>query len=153
MGIRNYIKRTVKANLNLKGWSDWATVRSNGSYLSDLIGLIKRGGATPREVDASAPPVKDFEALVTKYKLTDKDLKKQMRSHLLLSVICAVLCVVALGWLGYLLMQSLYLSALVAFALSVLMGAYAVTENFYYYQIKQRTLTVTLKDWFHHFFK
>ena len=146
MGFRNYVKNTVKDNVNVKGWAAWDTIKQNSKTIGSLIQDLKAP-------DLSKSVVKiTFAETMKKYGLTEKDLQRRMKTHLFVAVFCAVLGFGAIGWGIYLLSKGMITSALVALALAALMLAYTFREHFFYFQIKQRRLDCAVKEWFSNFF-
>ena len=146
MGIRSYLKNTVKDNTNVKGWASWESLKKNGKTVASLLNDLK----TP---DLSQPINKvSFDEAMKRYGLTDKDMQKRMQSHWYVAVVCAVLGVGTLGWTIHLLTKSLFLSSLVSLALAALMLVYAFREHFYYFQMKKRRLDCTVREWIFSFF-
>lgn len=142
MGFRSYVKNTVKGNSNVKGWSSWDAIRGNAKTIRGFVADLK-------PADQDAPPAQgSFEQMVKQQELTEADLRSRMKSNLLVTVFCALLSLFAMGWMIFLLMKSMFLSALVAFSLGALMFAYAFQSYFFYFQIKQRRLNCTLTECF-----
>src|SRR3990167_7017349 len=132
MGLRRYVKNTVKDNSNVKGWSSWDDIKSNAKTIHGFVADLK-------PADQDLPPVQTtFEQMVRQQGLTEADLRSRMKSNLLVTGFCVLLCLFAMGWMIFLLIKSMFLSALVAFSLGALMLAYAVQSYFFYFQIKQR---------------
>ncbi|OGT32986.1 MAG: hypothetical protein A3C44_06540 [Gammaproteobacteria bacterium RIFCSPHIGHO2_02_FULL_39_13] len=145
MGILNYFKHTIKDNTNVKGWTSWDSVKTGGKTVKDIISDMK-----PAEQDSAKKMT--FDEAIKKYELTEQDLARQMRTHLLVSMMCFLLGIGAMGWTFYLLFQVMILSGFMSLSLSFLMLAYAFREHFYYFEIKQRRLDCTTKEWALHFF-
>lgn len=141
MGIRSFIKNTVKTNTNVKSWSAWNTIKENANVVKGFANDIK----VP---DAINPGVKvTFEDAMKKYGVSESDLASRMKSHFTVAIFCGLLGLAALIWTIYLLTKLMFLSSLVGIALSLLMFSYGFREHFYYYQIKQRRLNCTVKEW------
>jgi len=146
MGIQSYLKNTAKANTNVKAWSGWDSIKANGK----IVGAMAKDLKTPnREASAS---IGTFEETMQKFGLTEADLRQRMRSHLYLAIICAVLGLGAFGWMIHLLIKGMFLSGMVSLALSFMMFAYAFSEHFNYFKIKNKKLDCTLKEWYSEFF-
>lgn len=145
MIIIDYIKRTVSNNTNVKGWMSWDSIKENGRVVGELA-----KGMDPDE-HASGYKADNFEEAMKHYGLTEADLKKRMRSHYMVAIVCALLALIALGWAVFLFIKAMYLSVLVALALSALMFVYAFREHLFYFKIRERRLNVSAKEWFNHF--
>lgn len=146
MGLRQYVKNTVKDNTNVKTWSSWETVKDNARTVYGFVQDLK-------PVDQTGLPVPTtFEAAIRQYGLSEADIRSRMRTHFFVAVFCLVLGFVAIGWMIFLLTKLMFLSALVAFSLGALMLAYAFREHFFYFQMKQRRLNCSVSEWFSSFF-
>lgn len=141
MGFRSYVKNTVKANTNVKGWTGWDVVKNNANVIKNFADDLKAP-------ETRVPPVQiTFEEAMKKYGLTESDVQRSMRNHFITACVCLVLCLAAFLWTFHLLWKGMILSGLVSLSLSALMGAYGFSEHFYYFQMKRRKLNVTLSEW------
>lgn len=147
MGFRSYIKNTVKANTNVKGWSGWDTVKKNATVVKTFVDDLK----VP-ETDASSVQL-TFEAAMKKYGMTEADVAKGMKARLQSAWICLAFSIAALVWMVYLFYIGMFLSGLVSLSLSALMAAYGFREHFYYFQMKRRKLNCTINEWASSFLK
>lgn len=146
MGLRDYVKSTVKDNTNVKSWSAWDAVRDNAKTVYGFVKDLK-------PADQSVAPIKiTFEEAVRQYGLSEDDIRSRTKTHFVVAVFCLLLGFVAMGWMVFLLTKFMFLSAIVAFSLGALMFAYAFREHFFYFQMKQRRLNCTVKEWFSSFF-
>lgn len=146
MGVKNFVKSTFKANTNVKGWSSWEQIKENGKTVNNFFNDLKAPKPAAKTTQLT------FEQMVQQQKLTEKDLQTLKQSHLRVAICCALLGLGALGWMIYLLSKAMFLSSIVALSLSALMFAYAFREHFGYFQIKQKRLNCSVKEWFSSFF-
>jgi intracellular multiplication protein IcmV len=146
MGIRSFVKNTVKNNTNVKSWSSWNAIKDNAKTVKYFANDLKA-------LDKPKPTVKiTFDEAMKKYGLTENDLSKRMKSHLLVAAFCGALGAFAFIWALYLFAKLMFLSGLVGVSLSFLMLAYGFREHFNYFQIKQRRLDCTFNEWLSGFF-
>ncbi len=146
MGVRSFVKNTVKANTNVKGWSSWDSIKGNAKVVGRFIDDLKAP-------DAKVPPVSlTFEEAMKKYGMTEADVNKSMKTYLLTAIVCLVFSVAAFLWMLYLFYNGMFLSGLVSFSLSALMASYGFREHFYYFQMKHRKLNCTIGEWVSSFF-
>lgn len=147
MGVRSYIKNTIKENSNMKGWASWDAIKENGRIVTGFVKDLKN------PEDGTTPPfAATFEEAAAKLGLSEADIQKQAKKHLWVSIGCTILGLAALAWTILLLFKVMLLSGLVALSLSALMFAYAFQENFRYFQMKQRRLNCTVSEWFSNLF-
>jgi len=140
MGIRSYFKNTAKDNLNVKGWASWDSIKKGGQVVGDLVKDLK----APTSVAAK----RNFADVVREYGLSENDLQLRMKSCLRTAAFCAILGLAALCWMIFLLTKGMFFSGVAAFSVGILMFAYAFREHFHYFEIKQRRLDCTVKEWF-----
>ena len=149
MGIRSYVKNTVKNNSNVKSWSSWDAIKDNAKVIGLMVKDIKDSSAS-----AATPVIpQTFEQAAAKFNLSPADLQKRMTRHLWVSIGCAILGVSALGWAIFLFLKVMLLSGVAGLSLAALMFSYAFQENFRYFLIKQRRLNCTVHEWFSSFFE
>lgn len=147
MGIRSFVKNTVKDNTNLKGWTGWDAIKQNAQLVGSFVKEIK-----PQDKEDVIVP-ETFEQAVQRFGLTEAELRSKMRMHWIVSLVCFFLGLGALCWGFHLLWDGMYLSCLVGFALGALMFAYAFYESFSHFRIKKRRLDCTFSEWAAHFFR
>lgn len=135
-----FIKNTVKDNTNMKGWVGWNAIKNNTSTIAEFIKDKNMVGATSSKKMT-------FDEAMQHYGLSDKDIQDRMKSRLRSAILCFSLGLIAFGWMFFLLFKGLFLSCLVALALSGLMFSYAFREHFYYFKMKQKKLDCTFREW------
>jgi intracellular multiplication protein IcmV len=147
MGIREYVKRTVKANTDVKSWAAWDTIKGNAKVVESLAADMKFAETTAPSAGIS------FEEAMKKYGLSETGLSHQMRTRFLVAWACFALAFAAFFWAFYLsIFKGMLLSALVSLSLGLLMGVYGFREHFFYFQLKQRKLNCTIAEWVAYFF-
>lgn len=149
MGVRSYVKNTFKANTDAKNWAAWDSIRSNARTVKNIVSDINGSGRDPSGV----PQKETFDEAVKRFGLTEAELQVRMKNHYRVAVICAILGLFSLVWVIPLFIKALYLSTIVALALSMLMFAYAFSEHFLYFRMKERRLDCTVDEWASSFFK
>lgn len=141
MGLRSFIKNTAKTNTNVKGWASWGEIKQNAQVVGTFMDTFKKRNQT-------AQP-ETFEEAVKRLSLSEQDINARMKSYFRVAALCAILGFAALGWTFYLLLfRAMFLSSLVGLGLAGLMFTYAFREHFYYFQMKNRRLNCTVKEWF-----
>lgn len=147
MGVGRYVKNTVKNNTNIRKWSAWDAIADNARVIASLAKGLKGP-------DLSAAPAvtQTFDEMAEQYGFTEDKLRVRMKLHFRVAFFCLLLALVALVWVVVLLFKLMFLSSIVALSVAMLMFSYAFREHFYYFQIKQRRLNCTMKEWFFSFF-
>lgn len=141
MGFRSFVKKTAKTNTNVKGWSGWHAIKANANVVKNMAADFKYDAKPAIDTQMT------FEAAIKKYGLSEKDIAHQMKSNLLIAYFAGALSLIGLIWALYLLINAMFFSSLMGFSLSVLMFAYAFRSHFFYYQLKQKRLNCTVKEW------
>jgi intracellular multiplication protein IcmV len=150
MGVRNYVKNVFKANTNVGGWSDWSSIRSSAGFIKTLMDDVR---VKPRTAEEAQILRQSFQAEVDRLGLTKAELLARQKTHFRIALMCFCLMAGAFGWFCHLFITGMIMSSLVALSVSILMGVYAVSQNFYSYRIKQERLNCTIGESLRSFFK
>lgn len=143
MAVKEYFIRIFRKNTSVGTWSNWKAVKHNASSIKEMV---KGVGSADQD---NAYVASSFEEAVKHYGMSEADLRKRMKNHLVTAIVCAILGLFAFGWMiNLVFFNGMLLSGLVALGLSSLMLAYAFREHFFYFKIKQRRLNCTVREWF-----
>lgn len=146
MGIRNFFVNTVKKNTNVRGWMGWSAVKENARVVTGLATDI-----SSTEEKNNTSRVETFDQAVQRLGLSQNEIEHRMQTFRRVGQFCGVLGFAAFIWGMYILFKGMFLSSLMAFSLSCLMFIYGFREHFHYFQMKQRRLDCTVKEWFSSF--
>ena len=146
MGMRSFIKRTAKDNTNVKAWASWGLIKENAKTIGTFMDSLNP------EDQAKEPAKETFEEAMKKYNLSENDVILRAKKHFRVALLCVIFGVAAFLWMFVLFFKGMFLSGIVALAVSLLMCSYAFREHFYYFQMKQRRLNCTFKEWFSNLF-
>lgn len=147
MGFRSALKKGVGSGLNPKKWVGFNQLKSDSTTLSNIFrGVFKRS-------EKAAEKKETFEEAVKRFNLTEKDIQKRMKS-------AKELVMIFLGLGGLLLFYTFYqwasgrvISGFICLTLSLLTLAYAFREHFNLFQMRNRRLGCTYKEWVNGTFK
>jgi intracellular multiplication protein IcmV len=115
-------------------------MKSFSTYLAN--GFRKMFVPQHREAEES------FEEAVGRLNLSEKDLKdKQTALHRLSRLMCGVALII-FGYAMYQLYYGGYRATIYSLAIMLIALALAFRYHFWYFQIKERKLGCTLKEWF-----
>lgn len=149
MGVKQVIKKGFFSGLNPLRWLGYEQILQNGKIIKRLVDR-----AVQPESVLSAPHSQTFEENMQRFGLTEETLKKRMKSALYFVTGCLLLSMGLLAYAIYLLIvPHLFVSAFVCIILMLLLWAYAFREHFNYFQMKERRLGCTFKEWLAGFFK
>lgn len=135
------IGRIFKRILNIRAWIDYDRVKSITMYLID--------GLKKLFIPSSEKGKKEsFEVAVKKLHLNEQQLIDKKKALIRLTYL---MCFLALTIFLYAIYQSVYGSwkaVIVSFVITWLALILAFRYHFWYYQIKERKLGCTLKEWY-----
>jgi intracellular multiplication protein IcmV len=138
--IRRGLAWTFKPMVDVKGWVGFENIKTS---TRSVVGLAK-SVFIPRQSERS----ETFEEAMQRLNLTEKSLKKQIQQYNLF-VFCFIL--MAIGVLCYAL-YLVFLGSLAAFLLAMvvccLILAQAFRFHFWVFQMKQRRLGCSLREWY-----
>lgn len=142
MGFKKTVKKGLLSGLNPMRWVGYEQISGNAKTIKDLVnGLIRKPAK-------NATHEETFEECLHRFNLTEADVKKRMKNAFRIVIFCLSLSVAMIGYTIYLFVQGLPLSAFVCIILTLVLLAYAFREHFNYFQMKQRRLGCTFKEWF-----
>lgn len=143
MGLKNALKSNVLGALNPLRWLGIGSLKQQSSRAGKLIkGTFKTG----KQEDHYKPT--SFEDCMQHYNVTEQDLEKLKRNAHYTSLFCVLLSVVTFAYMFYLFASGPAVGGIMCFVLTILLWAMAIRESFNLFQMKQRRLGCTFKEWF-----
>lgn len=94
--------------------------------------------------------VETFEQAVSRLRLTEADLQSRANYFFYFSLIYALIGLALLFYAVYLYLFYTHYGGFVSLMLSIIALLFAYRENFWWFQIKQRKLGCTFKEWLHY---
>ncbi|OGO97413.1 MAG: hypothetical protein A3F41_05165 [Coxiella sp. RIFCSPHIGHO2_12_FULL_44_14] len=150
MGFKKVAKRGFFFGLNPLRWAGADQLKENGHVLKQLTDRLFH----PNSVDNTASPHREtFEECLQRLGMDEEALKKRMKTARTFVRVCLGLSAVLLLYSFYLFASHLILSGLVTLILFFLLLAYVFREHFNYFQMKERRLGCTFKEWFNSLWK
>lgn len=147
MGFKSALKNSVGSGLSPKKWIGFNQLKSD----STTLGRIFRGVFNRSKSEAEKKET--FEEAVKRLNLTEKEIQKRMKS-------AKELVIIFIGFGGLLFLYTIYqwtggrvISGFICLTLSLLTFAYAFREHFNLFQMRNRRLGCTYKEWFNSTFK
>jgi intracellular multiplication protein IcmV len=144
VGAKKVIKNTLLKGFQVNRWLGVDNIKRDTHFVA---GFFKNLFSTRKEETASNSH-KRFEDYVAQYQLTEDDLNKRMKQLKQMVWLCIGLSVPVFIYAGYLLSLGQVLNFLVCAMLGFILWAHAFREHFNYFQMKQRRLGCTKKEWF-----
>jgi intracellular multiplication protein IcmV len=148
MGIKSGFKKTFGTGLNPKQWVGSDQLKKDSKTLAKMVGsVLKRS-------KKAAKTKETFEEAVSRFNLTPDDIKKRMKSA---KEIVMILLVASAFLVVYAVYQWFFLGHFIAgftcLILTVLTLSYAFREHFHLFQMRQRRLGCSYKEWLNSTFK
>lgn len=145
MGLKDSVKGSLLNNVNVKAWVGADNIKRSTMTLRDIFttfffaGRAKKGAGTQ---------TLSFDEAMKQYGLSEEDIKKQMKYSLLMLRLYIIFFVLMVVYAFYLLLvQNQLKAALFDFILVLVLASFMFKESFNYFQMKQRRLGCTFKEW------
>lgn len=135
------IGKVFRKVINIRYWSDYDRTKAGFLYLKQ--------GFQKLFVPQKAQRADDFEEAVKKMNLTELDLSSRMNSLWRLSILMVVVASLIFVFAVYHLFSGHFSAALLSLVVMSIALVLAFRYHFWYFQIKQRKLGCTIKEWFH----
>lgn len=136
-------KRLLTRLFNLRTWSDWERTRTITAYFLEQIQIF----FVPKKRDESKNT--SFAAEVAKLKLTESDLIFRQKNLMRLVWIMLGMAFFLFAYALYQLMYGSVLGVLLSWVLMFVALVLAFRYHFWYFQIKERKLGCTIREWFY----
>ncbi len=125
---------------NVRTWVDFDRMKTFTTYLS--TGFRKM--FIPQESGSG----ESFKEAMDRLNLNEKDLQSRQTALLRLSLFMCVAAIFIFAYGLYHLLTGGYRATIISFAVMLIALALAFRYHFWYFQIKERKLGCTLKDWY-----
>lgn len=142
MAKKHRVTGFFKSMFNVRLWTGYDRIKDQGSQIKDeyqRMFTVKEAGHE-----------ENLEEVMQRFQLSESDLQDRMRDFYRLSMMMLVMFVPVFCYFVYMLislhLHAAFLSLVVSFFPLVLAFRY----HFWYYQLKQRRLGVTFKEWLRH---
>lgn len=141
MGVLRRAGKIVKPFVNVPHWMGLSQIISQGKWIGRLA---KDLTSTSKQTSITS---ETFDEAVNRYHLSEEELQRRQQNFLLLSIIYLIFAITVLIYVIYLVFYGTFLGCLMGLSVFVLALAFAFREHFHYFQMKERRLGCTLKDW------
>ncbi len=148
MGIKKAIKKGFFSGYSVKRWVGFDQIKDSGQSIGEMATNL-----IDKQKTKATPNKETFEECVKRFGLSESDLKKKMKSLYRIALFCLAASLACFVYAIYLFLIGFILSGFVSLMLSFLLAAYAYREHLNYFQIKQRRLGCTFREWFNSTFK
>lgn len=139
MKIISGIKKVAKPFVDISTWTGYdqlkQSARSIGRNIKDLF--------VPKKPDKT----ETFEEAMKRLNLTEADLIARQNEFKRLTIIFSILGFIILGYTFYLIWERAFWGGIASFGLTMLVFSYSFRYHFWLFQIRQRKLGCTLREW------
>lgn len=122
-------------------WLGFDSLKQHGSMIARLFSRVMK----PHE--SSQVKGMSFAQCMAHFNMTSEELKKRMQTALQTALVCGATSAACLIYAIYLFAKVGFLSGLVTVGLSFVMAAYCFREHFNYFQMHEKRLGCTVKQW------
>lgn len=144
MKIGQTVKNIVKPHIDASTWVGLPFLSQSITHVADMTkGLVIPQQATYQET---------FEEAMTRLNLTEEDLQRRLKEFRNIQLIFLILAVCAIAYFLWSFLNGIFSNALICLAVFALTCSQLFRYNFWAFQIKQRRLGCTFKQWYSHFF-
>lgn len=139
MKIVSGIKKVAKPFVDIPAWSGYEQLKESAKSISSNVKDLF--------VPKSAQRIETFEEAMKRLNLTEADLIARQKEFKRLIIIFSVLGFAVLGYTFYLIWDRAFWGGMASFGLTVLIFSYSFRYHFWLFQIRQRKLGCTLREW------
>jgi len=138
---KGFIRRTVTYAFDFSTFMDTPRIKGWWSW---ILSTGKRT-FTPYKPEKRE---ETFEQAATRLGLGSDQLDEKQSNFLWMSRLFLVIAALIFGYTGYLIAEAAYIAVLIAFVLGCIAALFFVQFHFWYFQIKERRLGCSFKEWF-----
>lgn len=134
------VLRVLSSIINVRAWIDYDRSKAAFQYLKNGI---KKLFIPQKEVKTA-----DFDRVAEQMNLTESDLASRQRALKRLSLFMLVIASAIFIYAGYHLFSGHFRAALVSLVVTLIALVLAFRYHFWYFQIRERKLGCTFREWF-----
>jgi len=147
MGVKKVLKAGFISSLNPKKIIGLDSLKQQTS----LLGSIFKTAFGRKNKDAYQP--ESFQDAMDHYNVSEEALEKRMRNSLYTVYFCLSLSLITLSYSFYQFSVPSFVGGLMCIVLTILLWSMAFREHFNLFQMRQRRLGCSFKEWFQSLFK
>jgi intracellular multiplication protein IcmV len=134
------IIRVLSSLINVRAWFDWERLKSFTRY---LVNGVKKFFVPQKTTDTET-----FEAAKKRLNLTDKDLLARQKGLLRVSLLMAFFAILLFIYSMYHFYYFNIKGGVLSLVVMLIAGVLAFRYNFWYFQIKERKLGCSIREWY-----
>lgn len=143
MSNMKILRKTFSSGVNITGWMGLKQIKENSVLIKDLF-----NDTFSAEKKSATAKVETFDQAVRRLGLTEADIQKRIKKSTQIIYFCGILSLPMLIYTLYMFNAEFYLSGLVCLMLTFLLFSYVFREHFNRFQLRQRRLGCSFKEWF-----
>lgn len=144
MGFLDSAKKGLISNFNFKRWIGMDMLKRSTNTVYNLYKDFN-SSSSPKNMPVGQS--QSFEDLMVKNGITEKELARRIRTSFAAILVYSLCLFVVLLYCVYLLVNGYYETSILSFILALVFVSFIFKEHFNYFQMKQRRLGCTFKDW------
>lgn len=142
MGVKKILKRGLFGAFNFKNMLGFETLKQQTGSVKDIV------KSAYKHADSDEHKPTTFEDSLKHYGITEEKLQLRMRNALWTVYFCLALSVGTFGYGIYQLLNHFFTGGLMCSVLTLILWTMAFREHFNWFQMQQRRLGCTVKEWF-----
>lgn len=135
------IGRVFRRIINIRAWMDYDRTKAGFVYL--------KNGFKKLFVPQKATTAENFDEVVKKMNLTENDIRSRQNSLWRLTVFMLVIAGLIFVFAGYHLFNGHLRATLLSLVVMLIALVLAFRYHFWYFQIKERKLGCSIREWFY----
>jgi len=139
MKIINGVKKVAKPFIDVPTWIGYKQIAEGARGIANSVKSL----FIPQKADKA----ESFEEAMVRLKLTEADLVQRQKEFQRLVIILTIVGFGVLGYTFYLFWVGSLTGGIASLALTVLVFSYSFRYHFWLFQIRQRKLGCTLREW------
>lgn len=143
MGVMKFVKKGISAGWNVSAWVGVKGIKRNTLLIKEL----SQKAFAVENNKSNEPKRETFAQAMQRLNMTEADLKKRIRSSTIIIRFCGFLILPMLLYTFYIFNSGFYLSSFVCLMLTLLAGAYTFREHYNRFQMQQRRLGCSMREW------
>lgn len=151
MGLLDTAKKSLASNLNFKQWMGFSNLKQSTNAIYEMYRDLK-----PKQTTSKTDPQgqhQSFEELMVQNGITEQELNRRMRNSFRAFIVYLLCLMVVTIYSLFLLLGKHYETALFSGVLVLVFLSFTFREHFNYFQMKERRLGCSFKDWFSALFR
>lgn len=146
MKIARGFGKVIKPLVNFPAWMGWKQIKDGAVAIKAISKTLVPSSKASRRKET-------FEQAVARLRLSEADLQQRMKQFRMMALLYLAMGVGLFAYAIYLFINFSFMAGLLSSVLTALALALFFRQHFWYFQMKQRKLGCTVKEWFYGLFR